>query len=123
MRKGIFSARRKTAACTALRCGARRICPCPGQYEYIQQLEYAVTIDAETGEVIYIATIRESTMGYSVDRDLFLGKTAEEIAGLTDEQIKAGYRHGRDDYDRFRARYDRQMLRCVCGGEQWIERK
>ena len=61
----------------------------PGQYEYIQQLEYAVTIDAETGEVIYIATIRESTMGYSVDRDLFLGKTAEEIAGLTDEQIKA----------------------------------
>lgn len=61
----------------------------PGQYEYIQQLEYAVTIDAETGEVIYIATIRESTMGYSVDRDVFLGKTAEEIAGLTDEQIKA----------------------------------
>ena len=61
----------------------------PGQYEYIQQLEYAVTIDAETGEVKYIATIRESTMGYSVDRDVFLGKTAEEIAGLTDEQIKA----------------------------------
>lgn len=61
----------------------------PGQYEYIQQLEYAVTIDAETSEVKYIATIRESTMGYSVDRDLFLGKTAEEIAGLTDEQIKA----------------------------------
>ena len=61
----------------------------PGEYKYIQQLEYAVTIDAESGEVKYIATIRESTMGYSVDRDLFLGKTAEEIAGLTDEQIKA----------------------------------
>ncbi len=61
----------------------------PGQYEYIQQLEYAVTIDAESGEVKYIATIRESTMGYSVDRDVFLGKTAEEIAVLTDEQIKA----------------------------------
>lgn len=61
----------------------------PGEYKYIQQLEYAVTIDAESGEVKYIATIRESTMGYSVDRDVFLGKTAEEIAVLTDEQIKA----------------------------------
>lgn len=61
----------------------------PGEYKYIQQLEYAVTIDAAANTVQYIATIRESTMGYSVDRDLFLGKTAEEIAGLTDEQIKA----------------------------------
>lgn len=60
----------------------------PGQYEYIQQLEYAVTIDAETGTVKYIATIRESTMGYIVDRDIFLGKTAEEIAGMSDDEIK-----------------------------------
>ncbi len=60
-----------------------------GKYEYYQKLEYAVTIDAETCTVKYIATIRESTMGYSVDRDIFLGKTAEEIAGMSDEQIGA----------------------------------
>lgn len=59
------------------------------QYDYMQPLEYAVTIDAASGTVKYIATIRESTMGYNLDRDVFLGKTAEEISALSDAQIGA----------------------------------
>ncbi len=57
------------------------------EYNYQQPLAYAITIDAAAGKVKYITTINESTYGYTVDREIFVGKTAEEIAAMTDETI------------------------------------
>ena len=57
------------------------------EYNYQQPLAYAITIDAAAGKVKYITTINESTYGYTVDREIFVGKTAEEIAVMTDETI------------------------------------
>ena len=57
------------------------------EYNYQQALAYAITIDAAAGKVKYITTINESTYGYTVDREIFVGKTAEEIAAMTDETI------------------------------------
>lgn len=57
------------------------------EYNYQQPLAYAITIDAAAGKVKYITTINESTYGYTVDREIFVGKMAEEIAAMTDETI------------------------------------
>lgn len=59
------------------------------EYDYQQPLSYVLTIDAQTGTLLYITTLAESTMGYTLDKAVYLGKTAEEIAAMTDEDIRA----------------------------------
>ncbi len=59
------------------------------EYSYQQPLRYVVTLDRNTGTVRYITTLIESTYGYVLDKPLYLGKTAEQIATMTDETIAA----------------------------------
>lgn len=59
------------------------------EYNYRQPLCYAVTLDAASGRIYAITTVTESTMGYTLDKQLFLGKTAEELAAMTEEGIQA----------------------------------
>lgn len=59
------------------------------EYNYVQPLAYAVTIDRATGRVYCITTINESTYGYTVDRNAFVGKTGAEIAAMTDADVAA----------------------------------
>ncbi len=57
------------------------------EYNYKQALKYAVTIDSETGRVYAITTLAESTFGYTLDKPVFLGKTKQEIAEMTRDEI------------------------------------
>lgn len=59
------------------------------QYDYTQPLQYAVTLDSVSGQVKYITTLRESTFGYICDKTVYIGKTADEIAAMTEEEIAA----------------------------------
>lgn len=52
------------------------------EYDYRQTLCFYINI--ENGVVSEIVPIRQSTMGYSAELSLFLGKTEEEISALTD---------------------------------------
>ena len=55
---------------------------------YRQPLCYAVTLDASSGTVYAITTVTESTMGYTLDKPLFLGKTEAELSAMTEEDIR-----------------------------------
>ena len=55
---------------------------------YRQPLCYAVTLDASSGTVYAITTVTESTMGYTLDKPLFLGKTEAELSAMTEEDIQ-----------------------------------
>ena len=57
--------------------GAAAITP-----EYTQQLAFMVML--EGGKVSSIEPVRQSTMGYTAELSFFVGKTYEEISGLTD---------------------------------------
>ena len=59
------------------------------EYDYQQQLSYAVTVDAGTNTLLYITTLTESTFGYTLDKPVFLGKTEGEIAAMTEGDIQA----------------------------------
>ena len=59
------------------------------EYNYKQQLSYAVTVDAGTNTLLYITTLTESTFGYTLDKPVFLGKTEGEIAAMTEGDIQA----------------------------------
>ena len=59
------------------------------EYDYKQQLSYAVTVDAGTNTLLYITTLTESTFGYTLDKPVFLGKTEGEIAAMTEGDIQA----------------------------------
>ena len=58
------------------------------EYNYRQPLCYAVTLDASSGTVYAITTVTESTMGYTLDKPLFLGKTEAELSAMTEEDIQ-----------------------------------
>ena len=58
------------------------------EYNYRQPLCYAVTLDASAGTVYAITTVTESTMGYTLDKPLFLGKTEAELSAMTEEDIQ-----------------------------------
>lgn len=59
------------------------------EYDYTQPLKYVITLDSQTNTVKYITTITESTFGYTCDKTVFIGKTAAEIAGMTEDDIAA----------------------------------
>ena len=59
------------------------------EYDYTQPLKYVITLDSATDTVKYITTITESTFGYTCDKPVFIGKTAAEIAGMTEDDIAA----------------------------------
>ncbi len=51
---------------------------------YTQALEYDVKIDTQKGVVSEIVPVTQSTMGYTAELSLFVGKTYAEVAALTD---------------------------------------
>lgn len=57
------------------------------EYNYKQSLKYAITLDASTKKVYSITTLTESTYGYTCDKPVFLGKTEQEIAEMTRDEI------------------------------------
>ncbi len=57
------------------------------EYNYKQSLKYAITLDASTKKVYAITTLTESTYGYTCDKPVFLGKTEQEIAEMTRDEI------------------------------------
>ena len=59
------------------------------EYNYKQPLTYAVTLDASSGAVYAITTLTESTYGYTLDKPVFLGRTAAELSAMTEEGIQA----------------------------------
>ena len=59
------------------------------EYNYKQPLTYAVTLDAASGAVYAITTLTESTYGYTLDKPVFLGRTAAELSAMTEEGIQA----------------------------------
>ena len=59
------------------------------EYNYKQPLSYAVTLDASSGRLYAVTTITESTFGYTLDKPVFLGKTEEELAAMTEDGIRA----------------------------------
>ena len=54
---------------------------------YTQQLEYKVVIDMPGGTVTEIEPITQSTMGYTAELSLFVGKTYGEISALSGEDL------------------------------------
>ena len=54
---------------------------------YTQQLEYKVVIDMPGGTVAEIEPITQSTMGYTAELSLFVGKTYGEISALSGEDL------------------------------------
>ena len=59
------------------------------EHNYQQPLCYAVTLDAASGTVYAITTVTESTYGYTLEKPLFLGRTAAELSAMTEEGIQA----------------------------------
>lgn len=59
------------------------------EFNYQQALAYAITIDAASGKVKYITTLRESTYGYTLEKSIFVGKTSEEISAMKEDSIAA----------------------------------
>lgn len=57
------------------------------EYNYKQALKYAITLDSSTNTVYAITTLAESTFGYTCDKPVFLGKTKQEIAEMTRDEI------------------------------------
>lgn len=57
------------------------------EYNYKQSLKYAITLDSSTNTVYAITTLAESTFGYTCDKPVFLGKTKQEIAEMTRDEI------------------------------------
>lgn len=54
------------------------------EYNYTQPLAFEIEIDTASGVVRDIRPITQSTMGYKAELSLFIGKTYEEVAALTD---------------------------------------
>lgn len=52
--------------------------------DYTQQLEYRVTVDTQNGIIGSIEPVRQSTMGYTAELSLFVGKTYAQVAALED---------------------------------------
>lgn len=54
---------------------------------YEQNLEYVIRIDGETYKIEKIETVTESTMGYVLNKELFVGKNLLDIQNLTDSDL------------------------------------